>query len=75
MNSPWVAVVGSANIDIVVPVPHLPAPGETVLGGDHAQLPGGKGANQAVGLARLGRRVALIGRVGQDELGAASAST
>lgn len=64
-----VAVVGSVNMDVVVPVPHLPAPGETVLGGHHRQLPGGKGANQAVGLARLGREVALIGCVGRDDFG------
>ncbi|MBS3941371.1 MAG: ribokinase [Actinobacteria bacterium] len=64
-----VAVVGSVNMDVVVHVPHLPAPGETVLGGDHRQLPGGKGANQAVGLARLGREVALIGCVGRDDFG------
>ncbi|MFA9431174.1 ribokinase [Egicoccus sp. AB-alg2] len=64
-----VAVVGSVNMDVVVPVPHLPAPGETVLGGHHRQLPGGKGANQAVGLARLDREVALIGCVGRDDFG------
>ncbi|HEY8472360.1 MAG TPA: ribokinase [Natronosporangium sp.] len=69
MQAGWVAVVGSVNMDVVVPVQRLPAPGETVLGGDHAQLPGGKGANQAVRLARLGRPVALIGRVGRDGFG------
>ncbi len=61
-----VAVVGSVNLDFVVPVERQPAPGETVLGGDHRPLPGGKGANQAVAAARLGRRVAMIGRVGAD---------
>lgn len=65
-----IAVVGSLNLDLVVPVPHHPVPGETVLGGDVAQHPGGKGANQAVAAARLGGRVALVGRVGGDDAGA-----
>jgi ribokinase len=64
-----VLVVGSLNLDVVVPVDRHPAPGETVLGGDHAQLPGGKGANQAVAVARLGRSVAMVGRVGADDPG------
>jgi ribokinase len=61
-----IAVVGSVNLDIVVGVDRHPAPGETVLGGDRVDLPGGKGANQAVAAARLGRDVALVGRVGAD---------
>lgn len=61
-----ICVVGSANLDIVTPVPHHPVAGETVLGGDHAQVPGGKGANQAVAAARLGHEVAFVGRVGDD---------
>ena len=65
-----IAVVGSANLDLVVAVPHVPVVGETVLGGDVRHLPGGKGANQAVAAARLGRTVAMIGRVGDDEAGA-----
>jgi ribokinase len=64
-----VAVVGSANIDLVVPVAVLPRPGQTVLGGDHLRASGGKGANQAVAAARLGRRSALVGRVGDDDFG------
>lgn len=64
-----VAVVGSLNLDIVVPVPRHPARGETVLGGDHFRNPGGKGANQAVAAARLGQAVAMIGRVGADDFG------
>ncbi|NNE73184.1 MAG: ribokinase, partial [Acidimicrobiales bacterium] len=64
-----IVVVGSANLDIVVPVPHHPRPGETVLGGDHRQVPGGKGANQATAAARLGRRVAFVGCVGDDPAG------
>jgi ribokinase len=69
VSSRWVAVVGSVNMDVVVRVPHLPTPGETVLGADHLLLPGGKGANQAVGLARLGRQAGLVGRVGRDTFG------
>lgn len=61
-----VVVVGSANADLVVRVRRHPAPGETVLGSDLAVHPGGKGANQAVAAARLGARVALLGRVGAD---------
>ncbi len=69
MTAPEVVVVGSANLDIVVPVPHHVTPGETVLGGDHRLVPGGKGANQAVAAARLGRRTAFVGRVGDDDAG------
>jgi len=64
-----IAVVGSINLDIVVEVERHPAPGETVLGGDRLELPGGKGANQAVAAARLGARVAFVGRVGDDDDG------
>ncbi|MFC1402399.1 MULTISPECIES: ribokinase [Streptacidiphilus] len=66
---PKIAVVGSINLDLVVPVPHHPVPGETVLGGELAEHPGGKGANQAVAAARLGAQVAMVGRVGDDEAG------
>jgi ribokinase len=65
-----IAVVGSCNVDFVVPVPELPGPGETVLGGDHLRSPGGKGANQAVAAARLGSPVAFVGCAGEDELAA-----
>ena len=64
-----IAVVGSVNLDIVIGVERHPAPGETVLGGDRTDLPGGKGANQAVAAARLGNEVALVGRVGADDAG------
>lgn len=64
-----IAVVGSANLDLVVEVPRVPLVGETVLGGDLSRIPGGKGANQAVAAARLGRSVTMIGRVGDDEGG------
>ncbi|MEU7422841.1 ribokinase [Streptomyces sp. NPDC040750] len=59
-------VVGSANADLVIDVERRPTAGETVLGGDLAVHPGGKGANQAVAAARLGARTALLGRVGDD---------
>jgi ribokinase len=64
-----IAVVGSVNLDVVVEVPRHPVPGETVIGGDRRELPGGKGANQAVAAARLGATVALVGRVGADDAG------
>ena len=64
-----ICVVGSANLDIVVPVPHHPIAGETVLGGDHVRVSGGKGANQAVAAARLGRSVVFVGCVGDDPAG------
>ena len=62
--------MGSANLDLVVDVERVPIAGETVLGGDLRRIPGGKGANQAVAASRLGRRVAMVGRVGDDEAGA-----
>ncbi|MEU8802218.1 ribokinase [Spirillospora sp. NPDC048819] len=58
--------MGSVNADLVVGVDRRPAPGETVLGSDLATHPGGKGANQAVAAARLGGRVGIVGRVGDD---------
>ncbi|HLV74082.1 MAG TPA: ribokinase [Vulgatibacteraceae bacterium] len=61
-----VVVVGSVNADLVIGVDRRPAPGETVLGSDLATHPGGKGANQAVAAARLGGRVGIVGRVGDD---------
>jgi len=54
---------------MVVRVPHIPAPGETVLGGEFVMAPGGKGANQAVAAARLGAKVTLVARVGPDVFG------
>jgi ribokinase len=69
MSRPRVVVVGSSNTDMVVRLPVLPAPGETVLGGDFYQAAGGKGANQAVAAARLGAEVRLVARVGDDSLG------
>ena len=61
-----VTVAGSMNMDLVIRSPRIPAPGETIIGSDFRTVPGGKGANQAIGAARLGAEVAMIGRVGQD---------
>ena len=66
-----VIVVGSANIDLIARVEHLPAPGETVLGSDVAQRPGGKGANQAVAARRLGADTTMFAAVGPDAFGEA----
>ena len=66
---PNIVVVGSLNIDLVVQVPKIPKPGETVLGKNFAMIPGGKGANQAVAAARLGAAVTMIGQVGNDAFG------
>ncbi|HWQ57068.1 MAG TPA: ribokinase [Bryobacteraceae bacterium] len=66
---PAVVVVGSLNMDFVVRVDHLPAPGETVLGRDFQMIPGGKGANQACAAGKLGGdavAVRMVGRVGYD---------
>ncbi|MBF2005385.1 MAG: ribokinase [Chlorogloeopsis fritschii C42_A2020_084] len=65
-----VIVFGSINIDLVATVSRLPLPGETLLGRDFFQAPGGKGANQAVALARLGIPTQMVGRIGADNFGA-----
>ncbi len=65
-----ILVVGSLNMDQVVSVPHMPELGETLLGAGALKLiPGGKGANQAVAMARLGASVTMAGRVGNDTFG------
>ncbi|PWS37200.1 ribokinase [Falsiroseomonas bella] len=65
-----VIVFGSANADLVFPVPQLPAPGVTVLGEGVRSFPGGKGANQAVAAARDGAQTAFAGCVGRDAFAA-----
>ena len=65
-----IAVVGSSNTDMIVRVPRLPRPGETILGGAFSTAAGGKGANQAVAAAQAGGDVTLIARVGDDIFGA-----
>lgn len=64
-----VVVIGSANLDLVARVEHLPIPGETVIGTDYAEHPGGKGLNQAVAARRAGARTAFIGCLGDDPAG------
>lgn len=66
---PNVVIVGSINMDLVVHTAHLPAPGETVLGGNLVTTGGGKGANQAVAAARLGAQTTMLGCLGQDGFG------
>ena len=60
-------VVGSINLDLVARTERFPRPGETVSGATFSEIPGGKGANQAVAAARLGATVTLIGCVGDDQ--------
>jgi ribokinase len=70
MSQKSILVVGSLNMDQVVRVSRIPLLGETLLGAGSLKLvPGGKGANQAVAMARLGARVAMAGRVGNDVFG------
>ncbi len=69
MIKPKVIVFGSINIDLIVNTSKLPLPGETILGENFTTMPGGKGGNQAVGLAKLGIETTLIGRVGGDDFG------
>jgi ribokinase len=64
-----VCVFGSLNMDLVVSTPRLPMPGETLIGSDFQTIPGGKGANQAVAVARLGVTTHMVGRVGADDFG------
>jgi ribokinase len=69
MKQKRIVVVGSSNTDMIVRVPHLPVPGETLIGGRLVRVPGGKGANQAIAASRAGGTVSFMGRVGRDELG------
>jgi ribokinase len=64
-----IVVVGSINIDLVASAEKIPVAGETVRSSDFQMHPGGKGANQAVAVARLGYPVQLIGKVGTDAFG------
>ena len=64
-----VVVVGGINMDLVTQCARFAGPGETVLGERLLHLPGGKGANQAMGAARLGAEVALVGALGRDDFG------
>ena len=62
-------VVGSSNMDLVVRSPRIPVSGETILGGDFLMVPGGKGANQAVAIAKLGAHSIFVARLGDDVFG------
>ena len=64
-----VVVVGSANLDLVETIDHLPKPGETIVALGYAEHAGGKGVNQAVACARMGARTAFVGSVGNDDAG------
>ena len=64
-----IVIFGSINMDMIAQTPHFPKPGETVIGTHFMTLPGGKGANQAVATAKLGRLTYFVGRVGGDSFG------
>lgn len=64
-----ICVIGSLNMDLVVNVDNMPKKGQTLIGSDFKEVPGGKGANQAVAMARLGGDVTMIGKVGTDSFG------
>ena len=64
-----IIVIGSSNTDMIVQTPHIPRPGETILGGTFNTAAGGKGANQAVSCARAGGQVTFVARVGKDMFG------
>jgi len=67
---PKIVVVGSSNTDLVVKLPRLPRPGETIIGGTFSMAAGGKGANQAVAASRAGGDVTFLAKVGNDHFGA-----
>lgn len=70
-----IIVIGSSNTDMVVQTSHLPVPGETILGGEFLMNQGGKGANQAVAVKRLGGSLVFVARLGNDILGQQSLQT
>ncbi|MDU1845848.1 MAG: ribokinase [Niallia nealsonii] len=70
-----ILVIGSFMMDLIVRTPRAPQNGETIIGKNFSQLPGGKGANQAVAAARLGGKVIMAGKVGSDEFGKRALST
>ncbi|WP_270648123.1 ribokinase [Paeniclostridium hominis] len=64
-----ICVIGSINMDLVVNVDEMPKKGQTLIGSDFKEVPGGKGANQAVAASRLGANVCMVGKVGSDGFG------
>lgn len=64
-----ILVVGSLNMDFVIDTDKMPVPGETVLGNNFSLSPGGKGANQAYAIGKIGGNISMIGAVGNDEYG------
>src|ERR1700730_13482754 len=69
MSKP-IIVVGSINMDLVASAENIPRPGETLIGNAFQTFFGGKGANQAVAVARLGYPSIMVGNVGADAFGA-----
>lgn len=68
-EKPTICIIGSINMDLSISTKEMPMQGETIIGGEFATYPGGKGANQAVAAARLGANVNMIGAVGNDPFG------
>ena len=68
-RQPRIAVVGSANVDLVTFTDRFPAPGETIFGQDFDMGFGGKGANQAVAARLCGAQVSMVARLGDDLFG------
>jgi len=64
-----ILVIGSANTDLIIQVDMLPKPGQTILGKNFNTASGGKGANQAMAVARLGGKVTFLASIGQDAFG------
>jgi ribokinase len=71
MTAKPIVIVGSINMDLVARTPRIPLAGETITGSDFVTTPGGKGANQAVAVARLGGASKMLGMVGEDVFGSA----
>lgn len=69
METNVITVIGSTNTDMVIKSVRLPRPGETILGGTFLMTQGGKGANQAVAVARLGGKVMFVAKTGNDIFG------
>src|SRR5208283_4019190 len=71
-RQPHIAVVGSANVDLITYADAIPRPGETIFGRKFQLGFGGKGANQAVAARLCGARVSMVARVGDDLFGPAT---